>query len=135
MYPWWWFWAPQVHFPLSGSVAQQIEPNTNWFFGSIRPEAGIGDVEQEIFENVASYGRQLGLITEVLLNGVDGTVDDSTASRSLARLKEIREKTEAVKAESSDRLASAAGALLERLRASDPKRFEEVLQQFGSRRN
>ena len=35
MYPWLWFWAPQFHFPFSGSVAQRIEPDTRWFFDGI----------------------------------------------------------------------------------------------------
>lgn len=66
MYPWLWFWAPQVHFPWSGAVSQNIEPNTTWFSSLIKPGAGNAQIERRAFE-VASYGRQFGLITEVLL--------------------------------------------------------------------
>ena len=66
MFPWLWYWAPQVHFPWSGRVAQQIAPDTHWFFGGIRPGAGDARIEEQAF-GVASYGKQLGLITEVLL--------------------------------------------------------------------
>jgi hypothetical protein len=69
MFPWLWFFAPQVHYPWSGSVAQQIAPDTDWFFGSIRPGAGDARIEQQAFA-VASYGKQLGLITEVLTEQV-----------------------------------------------------------------
>jgi hypothetical protein len=66
VYPWLWFWAPQLHFPFSGNVAQRIEPDTRWFFQGIDPSAGDPHIEEKAFA-VASYGRQLGLITEVLI--------------------------------------------------------------------
>lgn len=49
MFPWLWFWAPQIHFPWSGSVAQQIEPNLGWFFGAIRPGSGDAAIESDAF--------------------------------------------------------------------------------------
>jgi hypothetical protein len=66
MFPWMWLYAPQLHFPFSGHVQQQIRPELEWFFKGIQPQSGQAEVEQKAFE-IASYGRQLGLITEVLL--------------------------------------------------------------------
>ena len=66
MIPSLWYWAPRFQFPLGGSVAQRIEPD---FFSGISVDAGNGEVEREAFD-VASYGRQLGLITEVLLSAL-----------------------------------------------------------------
>lgn len=131
MYPWLWFWAPQFHFPFSGSVAQQIEPDTRWFFEGIRPEAGNGDVEEQIFD-VASYGRQLGLITEVLLaqTGSDA-VPPFQAARSLARLQDVYHEVEAVKRRNSGKLTRAAVAALEKLQASDPAELAQVLSRFS----
>ncbi len=132
MYPWFWFWAPQIHLPFSGSVAQEIAPDTDWFFDSIRPEAGNGDVEKKIFE-VASYGRQLGLITEVLLALADGeTVDRETAAQSLERLKQIQREVEDVKRTNTTRTADAAIALLRKLRDSDRRELERVLAVFDA---
>ena len=131
MNPWLWFWSPQFHFPFSGSVAQRIEPDTSWFFAGIRPEAGNGDVEKQIFD-VASYGRQLGLITEVLLPlASKGSVAPEQAAESLAKLKQVHRDVEAVKARNSDRLARSAAAALEKLRASDPEQFALVMRQFA----
>jgi hypothetical protein len=59
MYPWLWIWAPQLHFPWSGGVAQRIEPNANWFFDSISGQPGNAKIEKKAF-GVASYGKQLG---------------------------------------------------------------------------
>jgi hypothetical protein len=99
MFPWLWFWAPQVHFPWSGSVAQRIEPNTNWFFDSIRPGAGDGDVERRAFD-AASYGKQLGLITEVLLGLTkQDSVTPEQSAKALERLKAIYDQIEALKRE------------------------------------
>ena len=89
MLPWFWLWAPRFNYPWSGNFAQDISPDTTWFFGAIKPEAGNGDVEKEIFE-VVSYGRQLGLITEVLLSVAStDTIGAEQATESLRRLKHI----------------------------------------------
>jgi hypothetical protein len=102
MVPWLWFWMPQfqfpaIHFPFSGAVAQRIEPNTNWFFDAIRPWAGNGRIEQQAFD-VASYGRQLGLITDLLLD-LASQQDAQTpqGKEALLRLAEIRARIEALK--------------------------------------
>ena len=131
MYPWLWFWAPQFHFPFSGSVAQRIEPDTNWFFAGIRPEAGNGDVERQIFD-VASYGRQLGLITEVLLSQASpGTIAADKAARSLSQLEGVYREVEDVKQRNCDRLARSAVAVLEKLQASNPAELTRVLGRFS----
>jgi len=97
MFPWFWFWAPQVHLPFSGSVAQRIEPDTNWFFGAIAPEAGDGRIEQKAFA-VASYGRQLGLVAEVLIDLAEQQPPRTAKGRdALARLKEIQARIEDLK--------------------------------------
>jgi hypothetical protein len=129
MFPWFWFWAPRFNYPWSGNVAQDISPDTTWFFGAIKPQAGIGDVEKEIFD-VASYGRQLGLITEVLLSLASAdTIDAAKATESLTRLKAIYAEIESVKAENSRRLAEATMAMLRTLRARDPDAFTRVLRE------
>jgi hypothetical protein len=98
--PWFWFWMPQfqfpaVHFPFSGAVAQRIEPN--WFFDSIRPWAGDGQIEQRAFD-IASYGRQLGLITDLLLDLAAQQSPDTPAGREAQlRLAEIRARIDALK--------------------------------------
>jgi hypothetical protein len=137
MFPWLIFWAPQLHFPFSGSVAQQIDPN--WFFGAINPAAGDARIEKQAFE-VASYGRQLGLITEVLIELADrrqaaqekGEGRESPGPRpafseaagdSLKRLKEIRTRIEQIKAVDAGGRALDIEAELIRLQKSQPAEF------------
>lgn len=117
MVPWLWYWAPQFQFPFSGSVAQRIEPD---FFAGIRTDAGNGDVEREAFD-VASYGRQLGLITEVLLSmsGQD-TVSRAKGQESLERLRQIHDRVEDIKRRHRASELDAARLALQKLRDSDP---------------
>ncbi len=132
MVPWLWFWSPQFHFPFSGSVAQRIEPDTHWFFSGIRPEAGDADTEEQIFD-VASYGRQLGLLTEVLLAQADkGSIPAAKAASSLAQLKSVHADIEGVKRGRRDRLARSAVDALNKLAQSDPQQLAEVLAHFKS---
>ena len=63
MLPW---LQSNFNFPLSGNVNQRIEPD--WFFGTIDSEVGDSEVEKEVFLKVASYGKQIGILTEVLLS-------------------------------------------------------------------
>jgi hypothetical protein len=98
MTPWFWTWAPQIHLPLSGDVAQRIDPKTVWRFDAIPGWAGDGRLEQRAVNEVASYGRQLGLITEVLLSiARQLPPGDAAARESLARLERIAAEIEGLK--------------------------------------
>jgi hypothetical protein len=115
MVPWLWFWAPQVHFPWSGSVAQHIAPDTDWFFGAIPPDAGDARIEQQAF-GVASYGRQLGLITEVLLELAQQAPKTSARARaSIERLKQIQAAIEDIKATECERVADTLAEQVRRI--------------------
>jgi len=132
MYPWLWIWMPQVHFPWSGSVDQTIEPNTNWFFDSIAPAAGNSQVEKKAFA-VASYGKQLGLITDVLLALAEkGSVDSGVAADALARLKDIREQIATIKSDEATASSQALFDQLRRLKTQDPSDFERMIARLQS---
>ena len=130
MFPWFWFWTPQFNYPWSGNVVQDIEPDTTWFFGAIKPEAGIGEIEKEIFE-VVSYGRQLGLMTEVLLSlASTDTIDATKATQSLKRLRAIYGQIEDMKAQRRHRLSEATMAMLRYLQAQDPEGFARLVAEL-----
>jgi hypothetical protein len=118
MLPWLWLFAPQVHLPWSGSVAQQIAPDTHWFFSGIAPGAGDARIEEQAFA-VASYGKQLGLITEVLLALAQESPKASAAAKdSIAKLERIRAEIERLKgaeyARAADTLAEQVHAIQQR---------------------
>jgi hypothetical protein len=132
MYPWLWFWAPRFQFPFSGAMSQWVEPDTNWFFSAIQPQSGNGELEKKIFD-VASYGRQLGRITDVLLSlASPDAIKPEDAHKSLAELRKDYRNIEALKSEHKKQLSQEAIALLEKLRATDPEELRRLLVKFSS---
>jgi hypothetical protein len=130
MLPWYWLWAPSFHWPFSGNVAQDIQPDTTWFFGSIPRDAGRGDIEKKIFET-ASYGRQLGVIMDVLIELADqATWPTAEAKERYDRLKKLSEKIARVKERHREDRAEAAAELLRRMQRDDPEGLRRLLSQF-----
>jgi hypothetical protein len=77
---------PDVRLPLSGDVMQSINP-WSWYASSVGGQFGLVNInlgksadpalEQQILDEVGSYGRQLGRLGEalaVLLKHVDRAV-------------------------------------------------------------
>ncbi len=127
MVPWLWFWSPHLYFPLSGSVRQRIEPDTNWFFNSIDSNAGNGRIEKRAFD-VASYGRQLGLLSEVLIELAEKQAPLlSDAAESLARLKKIHVQIETIKQEESSSTIDDIEEKIRGLKKSNPEVFERLM--------
>jgi hypothetical protein len=128
MFPWLFFWAPELNLPVG--FAQNVEPNTNWFFGSIPPTAGDAAVEKQAFD-VASYGRQLGLISEVLLNlAKQVTPNTPQARKSLERLRHISDDIENLKKRDAATLVEEIEVRLARLKRMHGARYPELLESF-----
>ena len=128
MFPWLWFWAPRFDFPLSGNVTQDIA--TDWFFAGIKPRAGDGEVEQKIF-NRYSYGKQLGVIAEVLLSIAEkGYINQQQADKALQQLKDIHNEATALKNEELSTLRDRAVVALNKLQQADPTEMQRVLDGF-----
>jgi hypothetical protein len=124
------FWAPHVTMPLGGSVAQHVEPNTSWFFDGIPAAAGDKVVERKAFEE-ASYGRQLGLITEVLLDLAKRLPPESDeVAKSVKRLSEISERIENLKNDDTVDTLGQIDSLVARLAKKDPAHVAEAIQRI-----
>lgn len=130
MFPWLWFWAPQFHFPWSGDVAQRVEPNTHWFFQGIPPGAGNARIEEKAF-GVASYGKQLGLITEVLIAQAEqqGSATPQ-AAESLAKLKAIAREIEAIKDGEYEQTAIDLEVQLQTLQRQGGARYAQLSERL-----
>ena len=130
MYPWNWMWAPQIHFPLSGDVEQDIAPSLDWFFAGIKPDAGISSIEKGVFEK-ASYGKQLGMILDVLLPLAENNqLKSAEAKQSLAKLKNLHDEIEQVKADKRKELETSAVKLLKKIEKTDKAMLQRVIEQF-----
>ncbi|VFQ44627.1 hypothetical protein [Desulfoluna butyratoxydans] len=120
----------QINFPWSGDVVQSIDPDV--FFGAIPAEAGDGRMEKAIVSK-ASYGRQLGLITEVLISLVEEVGKKTQSKDAFKDLKGVQEDTEKIKKEMRVATRTAARRLLERLSQSDPDALDQILKEFSAR--
>jgi hypothetical protein len=128
MFPWLWIFAPQVRWPLSGGVAQDL--STEAFFQGIRPGAGVPAIEKQAFEQ-ASYGKQLGWLTDVLLDAIRADALPSAAAReAFANLRALRDKIDRIKDQHRGDRVEAAIALLDRIQADDPDTLRRLLQRY-----
>ncbi len=126
MFPWPFVFAPQWQLPFSGSVAQRIDPQTHWFFDGIDASAGDGRIESQAFE-VATYGRQLGLLTEVLVDLAEQAPPQSEAAvKSLKRLKAIQAEIEKIKSRDAGTLVRDVELALDRLHKHHPAEYERL---------
>ncbi len=126
MFPWFWIWSPTIHMPLSGAVDEDIHASIN----GINSQAGNREVERQAVQ-VASYGRQLGLITEVLLASAQkiGPLPDD-AENSLQRLKEIQDSIEQIKAKQAMADSQKIEQQLQNIMQNNPEEFLRLKQRL-----
>lgn len=115
MAPWLnWMSPSRADLPLSGDVAQAFK-----LFSPTLTVNGAGDpaLEREIVEDVATYGAQIGQISEVVLALAAG--EDVTKLDALAKLKAMVAAIEKKKAEYGKTALERARKALDELRAHD----------------
>jgi hypothetical protein len=128
MFPWLWINATKVRFPLSGAVEQDL--STDAFFEGIKPGAGVPAIEKRVFEQ-ASYGKQLGWLTDLLLAAIGESTPLSPEARdALAKLKTLQAKAKRIKDEHREDRFEAATALLDRMQAESPAELARVLRRY-----
>lgn len=110
--------------PLSGDVAQRI--SAPWFSPSLTVNyAGDAPIEDRVVTEVASYGRQLGWLSEIALALAQGRpVPDET----LHRLARAAAQIEDIKQQVRPDAAAQAVQALDRLRQVDPSGYRTLVQ-------
>ena len=130
MFPLFWNWSPHFFLPWSGSVRQDIELDR--FFNAIPRAAGDGVIEQAAFKR-ASYGSQLGWITEVLLEAMKDVPADENSPLGKLRLANAdiqRMKLERHYLAAGDISGERIADYLRTLRKQDGARYEQLSQQL-----
>lgn len=118
--PLWMFRAP-----WSGNVAQRI--TAPWFSPSLTVNyAGDAAVEDRVVTEVASYGKQLGWLTEIVIASANG---QPLPTETLARLEEAARKIDAIKEQSRASAVEAANNALDRLERDNPAQYNELLKE------
>ncbi|TCK04268.1 hypothetical protein [Marinobacterium mangrovicola] len=124
MNPWWWMFNS----PLSGDVDQSIAPVTQWFSPQVDVTlAGNPKLESLITRRVASYGSQLGTLTDAVLELVEGK--DSEPAQKLRELAaKIEEEKQHLLLKSLGDLKTALNAL----KQNNPEVFDQLLAEIGA---
>ena len=133
MLPWifWPWYAPfraagSSPAPLSGDVNQDIAPLTNWFSPQVALNfAGDRRVERDVVAEVASYGRQLGILTDAVL-----AVAGENNEPAVTRLRQTRDAVEVVKARHQRSALRRAEEALAHLRHADPESFKTLISEL-----
>ncbi|HYM31074.1 MAG TPA: hypothetical protein VEU47_07240 [Candidatus Cybelea sp.] len=123
--PFWIFRAP-----LSGAVNQRI--TAPWFSPSLTVNyAGDAAVEDRVVTEVASYGKQLGWLSEIVIALAN---KQSAPPETLQRLEQAAEKIEAIKRDVSPTVMEAAGKALDRLEREQPEQYDALLRERRERK-
>lgn len=129
-----WFTFP-FYAPLSGPVSQDISPHLY---------QGVPEIEAEVTQEVASFGRQLGIISEAVLEiakqvglpapAVGNTTiipHDPVAKQSaITKLQAIVDEINGIKARHREAIVRDAERALARLHKVDAPKAEAVAAQF-----
>jgi hypothetical protein len=118
--PFWMFRSP-----LSGDVNQRI--TAPWFSPSLTVNyAGDPVVEDRVVTEVASYGRQIGWLTEI---AIALAKNQPPPEETLRRLEKASSDIEAIKKDVHRSALDTASAALDRLERDDPKSYKKLIRE------
>ncbi len=126
MNPWFMPWWGYLQGPLSGDVTQAIAPFSDWLSPQFEFNfAGNRKIEAEVVADVASYGKQLGLISDALLELARGN-----PGQAISELEKLDQQIDAVKERHRHSLERSIRSNLTQLRLLDREAFEHLLQEY-----
>ena len=122
LFPWWGLFKG----PFSGDVIQDIAPITSWLSPQFEFNfAGNRRIEAEVVADVASFGKQLGILSEAVME-----LADDKKGVAVDRLKKLTDQIEEVKRQHKDRLEQKVKAELDQLKQQDPKALKRLIDEY-----
>jgi len=120
--PFWIFRAP-----LSGNVDVAQRITAPWFSPSLTVNyAGDAAIEDRVVTEVASYGKQLGWLTEI---AIALAKKQAVPEETLRRLEQACAQIEAIKNRAHPSAVEAANNALDRLERDDRTQYDRLLQE------
>ena len=128
MYPWFNSWLNLFRAPLSGDVNQDYAPITSWWSPQFEFNfAGDQRVEADVVRGVASYGRQLGALTDAVL-----ALGKDNDSPELKHLRDMADKIAAIKQHHSGESLQSLKSKLSDLKHSDQAAFQQLMAEVNA---
>lgn len=119
---------------LSGNVGQDI--SAPWFSPTLNLHyAGDPAVETQVVHGVASYGKQIGWLNEVVLALAQQATLPTTVLDTVGQMQDAAEHIETIKSWRRQDALATANASLERLRQEHPQAYEELLRAHHAARS
>jgi hypothetical protein len=117
-------------FPFAGGNWQTID--TRWWSPNIAVNfAGNAGIEREVNEDVASYGRQIGWLNDIVAAlataAPDAITGDPEAQNSLNKLKAAQDKIEEIKRRRKASALDSARDALEHLGVTDKDAYRRFV--------
>jgi hypothetical protein len=113
-----------------GNLNQPILPG--WSFGNVSVNyAGNVEIEKDVVEKVASFGKQLGIITDAVL-ALAGEKPPK-GEDPLAQLRDIAAKVRKVKEEHKRSLTEEASDAMAKLAKSDEAEARRIANRYARR--
>ena len=126
MFTWMNPWFYMSKGPWSGDVDQNIAPVTSWLSPEVQFNfAGNKAIEAKVISEVASYGKQIGLITDVLLE-----MTKDKRGKKVIELRQLAKQIETVKQKHQTELSARAASMLDELQREDPEMLSEILKRY-----
>ena len=117
------FWMFRL--PLSGDVNQRI--TAPWFSPAVTVNyAGDPVIEDRVVTEVASYGRQIGWLSEIALALAK---NKPLPEETLRRLEKATAEIAAIKKDVQRTAVDAANAALDRLERDDPSAYQNLMRE------
>jgi hypothetical protein len=109
-----------------GDLFQEIAPVTTWFSPQYEFNfAGNPRLERKIVSETASYGKQLGILSEAVLELANGK-----KGKAVKRLKDIVSQIEHIKEQDTNALEQDIKDRLDQLKRRDSGALKRVLRQY-----
>jgi exonuclease VII small subunit len=118
------FWWELARLPLSGDVDQRflgsfLSPSLTVNYG------GNAEIERRVVSDVASFGRQIGWLSEIVDRLADG---ERPPEDALRKLREAMEQIAAIKEQMRQSAQIEAADAVDRFAKQDPEALREFLQ-------
>lgn len=127
------FWSPTFNLPGSGGIGSfNYHPNTTW--GAPTLFSGNEIVEQAVYRDIATPGKQLGRLSDVVralideLSKMDSKIADA---ESVKKFKEMSKQIEKIKAAVEDNTVVAVKEGLEKLKHTDKDAFDALMKEYA----
>ena len=116
----------QPWFPFTINYPSGDVDLANWFSSNVNVTyAGTPAIERDVVERVASFGKQLGILTDAVLE-----LGAGAKGKKVARLREIAEEIEAVKNRHKSDVRREAKKAIERLAKLDQSELKSLLVRY-----